>query len=475
MVNSLYRNMPKFAFRPAAYLAAVIGIVVVLHEALGHQIDLVWVAAGLLCLPVLGIALMRFPAAFAVLPLFVPRLREFSNSSRFDSILLGLTPLGAAAGLLGLALLIRLLAICSRRGSVYDLFRGAKAGIRAYLLFAAVLAASYIYTSAPQYGGDKLIEFLTTGVLLFFAPFVLFLQDSDFRDFTITALVLALVFGAQQLFRSQQQISLVAGENTVHIGVGQLIGVALILILSRSTFLRSRERPLVWLSAVWLVAGLISAEARGPLISLIVALGTSLIIRRWQPMNVSAKVGLAKVGLAIGVLGVTIVLLATYWFRGPAMSKFRAKSTEVFQLAEGTSNLKGTAGQRLYYYGYAMDAIADKPLLGWGIGGWSTFYWHQDDKHYPHNLLMEVGVEQGIAGLVVLAFLLVTVFLTVKRTIINTGRGGVFLIVLSYCLSLTMFSGDLDDNRFLWFWCGAALAACRMYQQTLQEDYQAQQ
>ena len=32
---------------------------------------------------------------------------------------------------------------------------------------------------------------------------------------------------------------------------------------------------------------------------------------------------------------------------------------------------------------------------------------------------------------------------------------------LTYCLVVSMFSGDLDDNRILWLWAGITMAVCR--------------
>jgi hypothetical protein len=38
---------------------------------------------------------------------------------------------------------------------------------------------------------------------------------------------------------------------------------------------------------------------------------------------------------------------------------------------------------------------------------------------------------------------------------------GVLAGLLVYCVSVSMFSGDLDDNRILWLWAGIIMAVCR--------------
>ena len=43
-----------------------------------------------------------------------------------------------------------------------------------------------------------------------------------------------------------------------------------------------------------------------------------------------------------------------------------------------------------------------------------------------------------------------------------SGRFAFVLPMLAYCVLLTTSSGDIDDNRFVWFWSGVAFVASRM-------------
>jgi hypothetical protein len=48
------------------------------------------------------------------------------------------------------------------------------------------------------------------------------------------------------------------------------------------------------------------------------------------------------------------------------------------------------------------------------------------------------------------------------------------LPVWIYLISITMFSGDIDDSRFVWFWCGTVVAGCRFAQQEFDIDWPLQ-
>jgi O-antigen ligase len=82
---------------------------------------------------------------------------------------------------------------------------------------------------------------------------------------------------------------------------------------------------------------------------------------------------------------------------------------------------------------------------------------------YPHNLALEVGVEQGLVGLLALLNLLGSAFIILKRDTEGVADGFPSLLPgLIFLFLITMFSGDIVDNRFLWFWCGLVFASLRI-------------
>lgn len=143
---------------------------------------------------------------------------------------------------------------------------------------------------------------------------------------------------------------------------------------------------------------------------------------------------------------------------------FRAKTQEITQFVDqGAYSWKGSGGQRLIFFGAAADAMAQKPILGWGIGGWSHYFWHSDIWEYPHNVFLEVGVEQGLVGLAAYLVFLAFAFKAAKECFDDPqGHFAFVLPLLAYIILLTCSTGDIDDCRFIWFTCGLAFVASRM-------------
>ena len=167
--------------------------------------------------------------------------------------------------------------------------------------------------------------------------------------------------------------------------------------------------------------------------------------------------------LAVVALVGVMILLSTFWFYGAEGARFRSKEVEIFSLLEHNSEAHGTAVERLDYYHAAWQAWMQRPLFGWGVGAWSMYYYHQDVRRYPHNLFFEVLMEEGLAGIIALLLFLGAVFRRLRSR--ETEISAVYpalLPCLIYLVSISMFSDDLVGDRYLWFWCGLALAGSEL-------------
>jgi O-antigen ligase len=455
---------------PALVVILPMGGLVVLIAAAGylgiHADPLVIVAISVFGMVALALAI-RHPAALVTPVLFIPRLKEVS-------VLTGLGPAGhwtalqVTGGLLVAAILLRWLLTSPRRhdrshqtsAASSDLGKGdPRLGTMAFLLFAAMVAFSYIYTTSPSYGAEKLLGFLTLGGGLFFLSFLVCASETDMRDLIIGTALFGMAVAASSLSFSATGAQ-APGDNPSHIGKGQVIGLA-ILLLVYSKFANRWLRVLViWVCIPCLALGLVSSETRGPLFSILIVLGMSFFVPGMRSsLMVSRRTMFVVAAVLVGAVG----LLSAHWFYGAEAAKFRFKANEIAALVQGSGEAQGTAVQRLGYYGAALDAWIQRPLMGWGVGGWSMVYWHIDDRQYPHNLFLEVLVEQGLAGLGILLFFLAIVLRNLRATWAVTTRRFPWLLPCGiYLLGISMVSGDLDDDRFVWFWCGLMLDACAL-------------
>ena len=78
---------------------------------------------------------------------------------------------------------------------------------------------------------------------------------------------------------------------------------------------------------------------------------------------------------------------------------------------------------RLTFYRDALKMIQEKPLLGWGGGGWAGRYFsfqsHTYYTKFPHSFYLNTIIESGIIGL---AFLLFLLFYSLHLCIIHTNQ-----------------------------------------------------
>ncbi len=447
-------------------LAALL-LVLTLRQALGISAGPMLVIAAFFAAILTLIVVVRHPAAFIIPVLFLPRLKEVGVLDRFGPAS-GWTALQVACSLLGVGIFARWLGSARRQGAfLFPPHRELSAPatetglppsrpITAFLVFAAVVALSYLYTAAPHYGTQKLAAFATLGCGMFFAPFLLFKSERDFWDITVGATLFAMMVAASSLSFSATG-AMGAEDNPAHIGKGQVIGLAILLLVYAPIKNRWRRLFVLLVCIPALAIGLVSAETRGPLFSLLFVLLLSFFLDSFRSPVLSRR-QMAFVGVAL--VG-AVMLLSAFWFYGAEEFKFQYKATEIVNLLEGDNEAKGTAVERLVFYKAAVQLWTQRPALGWGVGGWSMAYWQNDTREYPHNLFLEVLVEEGLIGLLALLFFLRSVFrhLRLHWPAVQK-RFPCLLPGLVYLVSIAMFSGDLDDDRFIWFWCGTVLAGC---------------
>src|ERR1700720_2469629 len=104
----------------------------------------------------------KYPEWFLVAALFAPQWKTFYILRTLDKAV----DLTIAMLLCLVAALIWRLLFQLGRSNSWDfrtIFLGQGNQVLAFLLFAAIVSASYVYTSAPNYGGSKLSRFLVIG------------------------------------------------------------------------------------------------------------------------------------------------------------------------------------------------------------------------------------------------------------------------------------------------------------------------
>lgn len=391
----------------------------------------------------------REPALFLVAVLFAPQLKAYWPLQRLDHVV-DLT----VAMLVGLALGVgwRLLKYLARidRTTCPKFAEVPKWPLLGFGVFAAVVAASYTYTPATSYGGTELLRFLGIGTLVLVAPFVIIRSEQDLRRFVVFFLGAGLILALQMIVHVDDRQSSSTTDIT-RIGAGWLMGMLILLALYYRPFQRpSHNTAQAWVLVPLFSFALIASAARGPIVALLLVLILNLVT--------SAKM-FSRLVLTALLLGVS-TYAAFSVFRQIDPGKYNSKLDQITDIVQGKST-SGSAAARLRFYRQTVAAIPSHLLLGGGIGSWSVFYYGADERGYPHNLFLEIGFEQGLVGIAALGFFLATMAGVSLRMLRKTGtRYAVFPSLVLFCVIVSMFSGDLDDNRILWYWAGVTLAVC---------------
>jgi len=427
---------------------------------LPHAFDsavLLWILAALALAPFLLIAMRKFRAAFIPPIIFVGYLKtaESKGLSLTDPTIIALL-------LLGGSIVLDLLFVITKRDPNWQReFLTQWKSVASFGALAAVIAVSYLYSPAPTYGWDKLTRFLGISGILFFAPLVLIKRTDDVRHFTLAMLVCAillsikLLFGVNDasLFDSTGHPLSSESRDVTQIGAGQMVGFGLLWLLFSPHY--SLRRFSLMISVPLLCAALIASVARGPIFFFVAVLVPFLFLRR-----VRAAVSATNVWLPVLLAGFLAFAGSLYWLQRQeaAQEKFRTKRAEIEEVLRGSSTPTYTAGRRLTLYRWALRMFAEKPLTGWGLGGWSYYVFDRDVPAYPHNLVLEIAAEEGVMGLAALGTLLLCVSLAMRRIWRSSPDLSFIAPVFAFSLLATMTSGDINVNRPLWLWCGVIFA-----------------
>ena len=118
-----------------------------------------------------------------------------------------------------------------------------------------------------------------------------------------------------------------------------------------------------------------------------------------------------------------------------------------------------SSGVRLSFWKTSLEAIAEKPLVGSGVGSWATEYnrikrsdsaVHMDlgVGSNPHQEFLLWGVQLGVGGILLLLALLGAVLHDLKKMPVPVARAGqsvVAALVLSCLLNSSIYDAYIGD------------------------------
>jgi O-antigen ligase len=339
------------------------------------------------------------------------------------------------------------------------------AGIRGLLSLPVAMAFVLLALMMLRLGGSGDQSYGMEKIELYFADSLVLLVGAVFlganrRAFRLALLLMLGVAVAESLYLIGEILSgssetfvdrfaVSAQEGPILLGRDSATGALIAMFVVLAT-------PRGWVRTSAIVAmplcliSLVGSGSRGPMVAFVVGLVTlvSLVGADRQVRRRLALLTAALVGAAI---------LVPFVVPGSAIG--RSLST----ILGSASGLSSNGRSLLWTQAYAT--LAHHVFLGIGTGGFGAL---DLGFPYPHNILLEIGLELGALGLLAFAVMLAGIGIRLARLWRETRLGerleaSLLIALLASAVVNAFFSGALPDNRDIWRWGGIAIGmyACR--------------
>lgn len=285
-----------------------------------------------------------------------------------------------------------------------------------------------------------------------------------FRYFVSTGTLVAIVGLAQRFFdlwpglinRSERIFSTIG--NPIFLGAYLLFVTFLTVYLVITSGTKREKRIWALVLALNLLAVYLT-ESGGVFLGLAAGLGISFFLMLFKTKVRWIRLALVGVALILMVSGLSFLKFKEAILYGPLKSYLQPLDRISHISLEG-----GTGATRLLAWQMGLAGFRARPFLGWGIANFETVA----DRYYnpkllehsfaetvwdrPHNILIEIASETGLAGL--LAFLLLWVMLfraLWKNVNFSDGEKIVLSALLVAYLVQNNFGIDTVSSLVSWF------------------------
>lgn len=313
------------------------------------------------------------------------------------------------------------------------------------ILLAIVLLSALFLSTGNDYRWSGIIHYLVFIFLLLFSSGC---ADVDYtrakRSLFIGALCAGIVFCFAKLgvlpdWTIFSYYNVYAGNKSISLGIFMAITAAWILNEAFDT----QERPKSWLllaafafTAVVVVQ--FAVTRTGTL--LVYLLSTAVVLRR-------IKFNTRSLVTAVLAVSVIVAIATSNGIGNQRLQSVTAAAATLKQGDVGTGE-----NNRLQFLKVTGAMIAEKPILGFGIGGWRQEYpvraagLETAFMSTPHNDYLLYGAEMGIMGLTALALIIAALL---KKVFLAPSRASTPLLLVTMTLMVgSMFNAILRDWRF---------------------------
>ncbi len=375
-------------------------------------------------------------------------------------------------------LLIYLLFVCGIRYLIYGNFSILPIGkfIWPLILFSFWIFITLSYTPEFKDGAAKAVRFSIFNIPLFFLTITLVQTKKSLKRvihfFIAAALFFSVIMiyqGITNLFSGNLLLYVVRlsvlGANPI--ASARIFSVAFAMLFVIFYFEPGKRIKFFYLIILCLLAAaLIVTQSRGPLVSV---LGAIMIFLYFYSGKRKSIVLVNFFAVFILFLGILLILPGNLTER--YLSVFGGQSNLSMYLGQGSGTI--TEAIRIEFWSrtiiHSFDS-AVKFFIGHGSNAFRALFPFYTNAPYPHNILIEILYEFGAIGLVIFGWHLSQIENMARKTLKITKSKiegyrilVIFIIAATTAFFSVMFSGDLTENRYLWFFFGLIIACGRVF------------
>jgi O-antigen ligase len=343
-------------------------------------------------------------------------------------------------------------------------------------MFTGYLGITLIYSDNPAYGAQKILNFLASTVpsVIAFYYSIVTVSKERFKIFIIALVTITLVTVTYILIDypfEQSTIYEYRAGRWSHVIYGRLISSIALVLLLYSFTLKAKSKIFLFsiLAAIAIYGTYISAFRAGFVGLMLV--GGGLLVTSFQTVftkneELSTKEQILTsqhIGNESGVLSpmerkktmqmrgkqlvgiVTVVILTiSFIFLIPKPEIIETRFVNLTLIEDLKFGGDEPINTRIEALKISKELFLTHPIFGVGFGGFRSYNDFTEVVKYPHNIFVEMAVEGGILGLLVLCALLFVIFKSSYRFSFYT------FIFLLFTLFLAMFSKDISNQSLLW-------------------------
>lgn len=326
------------------------------------------------------------------------------------------------------------------------------------------LAVTLIYSTNPNYGLLKILNILISILPNIFVLYYLInsMDKNRYKEYFIFIIASGffLTLAAVLVFQpfDQSTIYQFTTRRWSHVFVGRIISFLTLIIFFYSLYQKESKR--IFIYSVVFIVGLYITYLTGLRSAL---LGLSIFTIAAFIWSLYKK-NLSKYhyySMILIVAAMTVLIFIT-----PQSFSTSLRISNLVKIEDLSFGGDAPILTRVESYKISWQMFTERPLIGYGFGsfnGYNGIQWLTIQK-YPHNIILEILSELGLAGFVLFCFLAVYLIkkiihlprwdppLTINhQPPVPMGSTIPFLLIaFLFSLFLAMFSKDISTQSFLW-------------------------